>query len=186
MLRCKTSSCTCSHLWCYVVKRLHALVNIFDVTLYNVFLHLLTCFMLRSITSSCTTSFIWLGRKASNSCNAFVKREQIWLEGSSHVSNSLVAWKWTLLEFELLTLPTKTRCGLRTCKHGSKPMRACRFRSIFYVSRQSKLKFCFFSKGKLMNVNAEKITAGTQALDKCWDYCKDFIPKSVHTKDAKN
>ena len=34
--------------------------------------------------------------------------------------------------------------------------------------------------------DGRKITAGTQTLDKCWGYCKDFIPKSVHTKDAKN
>ena len=34
--------------------------------------------------------------------------------------------------------------------------------------------------------NGRKITVGTQTLDKCWDYCKDFIPNSVHTKNAKN
>ena len=25
-----------------------------------------------------------------------------------------------------------------------------------------------------------------RTLDKCWDYCKDVIPNSVHTKNAKN
>ena len=34
--------------------------------------------------------------------------------------------------------------------------------------------------------NGRKITLGTQILDKCWDYCKDVIPNSVHTKNAKN
>ena len=34
--------------------------------------------------------------------------------------------------------------------------------------------------------NGRKITLGTQILDKCWDYCKGFIPNTVHTKNAKN
>ena len=34
--------------------------------------------------------------------------------------------------------------------------------------------------------NGSKVTAGTQTLDKCWDYAKNWIPNSVKTKDQKH
>jgi hypothetical protein len=39
---------------------------------------------------------------------------------------------------------------------------------------------------EVIRQNGRKTTVGTQTMDKCRDYCKDFIPNSVHTKNAKN
>ena len=60
------SSCTSSHIWCYVIVRRLALPHIYDATLLYVVLHFLTCMMLLYCTSSCISSHIW--------CYASVRR----------------------------------------------------------------------------------------------------------------
>ena len=36
--------------------------------------------------------------------------------------------------------------------------------------------YCRRSTSEVRRQNGRKITVGTQTLDKCWDFCKDFIP----------
>ena len=53
------SSCTSSHIWCYVIVRRLALPHIHDATLVYVVLHFLTYMMQLHCMSSCTSSHIW-------------------------------------------------------------------------------------------------------------------------------
>ena len=66
ILRYCTSSCTSSHIWCYVIVRRLALPHIYDATLVYVVLHFLTYMMQLHCMSSCTSSHIW--------CYAIVRR----------------------------------------------------------------------------------------------------------------
>ena len=51
----------------------------------------------------------------------------------------------------------------------------------FFQVKRSRLEF----SSNVRRHNCQNMTAGTQPLDKCWDYCKGFISKQINLKDPQ-